>query len=142
MKKLYLTFLGFIRLRGLETLEIPAPPGSFRRIFIRPTICSPAFHTTEHPPTQVLFNFFKSFYSQRSVTSNRCSSRLQNTRCVNWMLLFVCNLLLMLFTTDGEGPVHYGVCSNHLQDVAEGEEIYMFVRRYIFISLLAHKLQY
>lgn len=31
-------------------------------------------------------------------------------------------------TEDGEGPVHYGVCSNYLQDVAEGEDVYLFVR--------------
>ncbi|CAH1374762.1 unnamed protein product [Tenebrio molitor] len=31
-------------------------------------------------------------------------------------------------TQDGEGPVHYGVCSNYLQDVPVGEEVCLFVR--------------
>ncbi|KAK7869083.1 hypothetical protein R5R35_000802 [Gryllus longicercus] len=31
-------------------------------------------------------------------------------------------------TEDGEGPVHYGVCSNYLRDVNVDEHIYLFVR--------------
>ncbi|XP_015839062.1 nitric oxide synthase, salivary gland isoform X3 [Tribolium castaneum] len=31
-------------------------------------------------------------------------------------------------TQDGEGPVHYGVCSNYLQDVPVGQEVCFFVR--------------
>ncbi|XP_071050182.1 nitric oxide synthase, salivary gland isoform X2 [Onthophagus taurus] len=31
-------------------------------------------------------------------------------------------------TQDGEGPVHYGVCSNYLQDVPVGENVCLFVR--------------
>ncbi|GLV41924.1 Nitric oxide synthase [Carabus blaptoides fortunei] len=31
-------------------------------------------------------------------------------------------------TQDGDGPIHYGVCSNYLQDVAEGDDVYLFVR--------------
>lgn len=31
-------------------------------------------------------------------------------------------------TQDGEGPIHYGVCSNYLQEVPVGEEICLFVR--------------
>ncbi|KAI4462215.1 nitric oxide synthase-related [Holotrichia oblita] len=31
-------------------------------------------------------------------------------------------------TQDGEGPVHYGVASNYLQDVPVGEEVALFVR--------------
>ncbi|KAK5644702.1 hypothetical protein RI129_006002 [Pyrocoelia pectoralis] len=29
---------------------------------------------------------------------------------------------------DGDGPVHYGVCSNYLQDLSISDKIYMFVR--------------
>lgn len=29
----------------------------------------------------------------------------------------------------GEGPPHYGVCSNYLQDIEVGEDICMFIRR-------------
>ncbi|KDR21429.1 nitric oxide synthase, salivary gland isoform X2 [Zootermopsis nevadensis] len=31
-------------------------------------------------------------------------------------------------TQDGEGPVHYGVCSNYLRDANEGDDINLFVR--------------
>ncbi|KAJ9597797.1 hypothetical protein L9F63_011405 [Diploptera punctata] len=31
-------------------------------------------------------------------------------------------------TQDGEGPVHYGVCSNYLRDVNEDDDVYLFVR--------------
>lgn len=31
-------------------------------------------------------------------------------------------------TQDGEGPVHYGVCSNYLLDAKVGSDIYLFVR--------------
>ncbi|CAH0554483.1 unnamed protein product [Brassicogethes aeneus] len=31
-------------------------------------------------------------------------------------------------TEDGEGPLHYGVCSNYLHDVPEGDEVCLFVR--------------
>ncbi|XP_075220584.1 nitric oxide synthase isoform X1 [Lycorma delicatula] len=31
-------------------------------------------------------------------------------------------------TQDGEGPIHYGVCSNYLLDAKVGDEIFMFVR--------------
>ncbi|KAK4875678.1 hypothetical protein RN001_012100 [Aquatica leii] len=31
-------------------------------------------------------------------------------------------------TEDGEGPVHYGVCSKYLQDLQNGSEMYIFVR--------------
>lgn len=34
-----------------------------------------------------------------------------------------------LFYIDGEGPVHYGVCSNYLRDANEGDDINLFVRR-------------
>lgn len=33
-------------------------------------------------------------------------------------------------STDGEGPVHYGVCSNYLMDRKPGDEVYLFIRRY------------
>lgn len=33
-------------------------------------------------------------------------------------------------TQDGEGPIHYGVCSNYLQDVAVGSDICFFIRKY------------
>ncbi|XP_047505160.1 nitric oxide synthase-like protein isoform X1 [Pieris napi] len=31
-------------------------------------------------------------------------------------------------TQDGEGPVHYGVCSNYLMDRKPGDEVYLFIR--------------
>ncbi|KAJ8975786.1 hypothetical protein NQ317_005168 [Molorchus minor] len=31
-------------------------------------------------------------------------------------------------TEDGEGPMHYGVCSNYLQNISVDEEVYVFVR--------------
>ncbi|XP_067008227.1 nitric oxide synthase, salivary gland [Anabrus simplex] len=31
-------------------------------------------------------------------------------------------------TQDGEGPLHYGVCSNYLRDMQENDHIYLFVR--------------
>jgi nitric-oxide synthase len=31
-------------------------------------------------------------------------------------------------TQDGEGPVHFGVCSNYLRDANEGDDIHLFVR--------------
>ncbi|XP_046680462.1 LOW QUALITY PROTEIN: nitric oxide synthase, salivary gland-like [Homalodisca vitripennis] len=31
-------------------------------------------------------------------------------------------------TQDGEGPVHYGVCSNYLHGIKEGDQVYLFVR--------------
>ncbi|XP_059050101.1 nitric oxide synthase-like protein [Achroia grisella] len=31
-------------------------------------------------------------------------------------------------TQDGEGPVHYGVCSNYLMDCKSGDEVYLFIR--------------
>nr|XP_032513721.1 nitric oxide synthase-like protein [Danaus plexippus plexippus] len=31
-------------------------------------------------------------------------------------------------TQDGEGPVHYGVCSNYLMDRKSGDEVYLFIR--------------
>ncbi|KAJ8960069.1 hypothetical protein NQ318_009511 [Aromia moschata] len=31
-------------------------------------------------------------------------------------------------TEDGEGPLHYGVCSNYLQDVPVNDDVYAFVR--------------
>ncbi|XP_065208793.1 nitric oxide synthase, salivary gland isoform X2 [Planococcus citri] len=31
-------------------------------------------------------------------------------------------------TQDGKGPLHYGVCSNYLQDAADNEDVYIFVR--------------
>ncbi|XP_022819321.1 nitric oxide synthase-like protein isoform X2 [Spodoptera litura] len=31
-------------------------------------------------------------------------------------------------TQDGEGPLHYGVCSNYLMDRKPGDEVYLFVR--------------
>lgn len=33
--------------------------------------------------------------------------------------------------SDGKGPRHYGVCSNFLNDVEVGEEVCVFIRRYI-----------
>lgn len=33
-------------------------------------------------------------------------------------------------TQDGTGPLHYGVCSNYLQDVPIGNDVYVFVRRF------------
>jgi hypothetical protein len=37
-----------------------------------------------------------------------------------------------LFYIDGEGPVHYGVCSNYLRDANEGDDINLFVRRWVY----------
>lgn len=31
-------------------------------------------------------------------------------------------------TQDGSGPVHFGVCSNYLREIPEGELLYVFVR--------------
>ncbi|KAJ0180348.1 hypothetical protein K1T71_003752 [Dendrolimus kikuchii] len=31
-------------------------------------------------------------------------------------------------TQDGEGPIHYGVCSNYLMDRKPGDEVYLFIR--------------
>lgn len=33
---------------------------------------------------------------------------------------------------DGEGAEHYGVCSNYLQRLDGNDNLYIFVRRYIF----------
>lgn len=33
-------------------------------------------------------------------------------------------------TEDGEGPWHYGVCSNYLEQLGSGDEVFFFMRRY------------
>ena len=33
------------------------------------------------------------------------------------------------FCSGGQGPMHYGVCSNYLQDVSIGDNMYIFVRK-------------
>ena len=43
--------------------------------------------------------------------------------------LLFCKEMKCLFSVDGEGPVHYGVCSNYLRDANEGDDIHLFVRR-------------
>lgn len=40
--------------------------------------------------------------------------------------------------TDGEGPVHYGVCSNYLMDRKPGDEVYLFIRRYLTFASFLH----
>ncbi|CAG9783567.1 unnamed protein product [Diatraea saccharalis] len=34
-------------------------------------------------------------------------------------------------TQDGQGPTHYGVCSTYLKDANPGEQILLFIRRYV-----------
>ncbi|CAH1134822.1 unnamed protein product [Ceutorhynchus assimilis] len=36
--------------------------------------------------------------------------------------------VVVYHTQGGEGPVHYGVCSNYLQDIEAGQDVYLFVR--------------
>lgn len=42
-------------------------------------------------------------------------------------------------TQDGEGPVHYGVCSNYLQDVSVGSDVSLFIRRLDLEILSNHR---
>jgi len=38
-------------------------------------------------------------------------------------------------TEDGEGPEHYGVCSNYLESLDTDSNIYLFVRRFVRIFM-------
>lgn len=39
-------------------------------------------------------------------------------------------------TRGGEGPIHYGVCSNYLNDVKIGDFVPCFVRRQVFLKFV------
>lgn len=42
-------------------------------------------------------------------------------------------------TRGGEGPIHYGVCSNYLYDAKVGSSVSCFVRRYKLIWLCLYE---
>lgn len=37
--------------------------------------------------------------------------------------------IIKKYILGGSGPIHYGVCSNYLREISDGEPLYVFVRR-------------
>lgn len=48
---------------------------------------------------------------------------------LNYKIIFLFKNKIIFKKLDGFGPIHYGVCSNYLREISDGEPLYVFVRR-------------
>ena len=48
---------------------------------------------------------------------------------LNFLSFYLKKIFLMF--SEGSGPYHYGVCSNYLNDIKLGEDVYVFIRRFV-----------